>query len=80
MKFFNYFSIFKRMDSLIRRKATGTPAEFARRLNISESCLFRYLKEMKSVFNAPIVYSKAKCTYIYEAEFSLKIGFIQNLF
>ena len=60
------------MDSLIQRKATGGPDEFARKLNILRATLFRYISEMKGNFHAPISFCHARNSYHYEENFSLK--------
>lgn len=65
------------MDSLIQRKATGKPEEFARKLNISRATLFRYIDELKNDFEAPISYCCFRGSYHYNNNFSLRN---QNLF
>lgn len=57
----------KRIDDLIRTKATGNPDQLARRLGISRRCLFDYLQLMKDN-GAPIKYCPSRCSYFYEVE------------
>lgn len=54
------------IDSLIKRKATGSPASFAGKIGLSERQLYTYLKFMKEDLKAPIYYSKAYSSYTYE--------------
>lgn len=57
----------KRIDDLIRTKATGNPDQLARRLGISRRCLFDYLQLMKDN-GAPIKYCQTRGSYFYEVE------------
>ena len=63
---------FEKIDYLIAKKSTGSPSEFAKKLDISESTLYEYLNELK-VKGAPILYNKYKATYFYEEEGKFKI-------
>jgi len=56
MSFKNHFSKLQQADQLIRFKGTGTPKEFAERLQVSEPALYLLIEEMKS-FDFPIDYS-----------------------
>ena len=58
-----YIDRFKRIDQLIRLKATGTPKELAEKLHISEALLYLTLSEMKEL-GAPICYDKSSKTII----------------
>jgi len=69
------FQRIERMNGLIRRKATGTPAQFAQRLSISQSTLFNYLNILKDELNAPIAYCRYRKTYYYKSEGNIVIGF-----
>ncbi len=71
MTFFEQLTLLKRLDILIRRKATGTPAQLARRLDISRASVFRYINELKGV-GAPIQYCKSRESYYYEEHFELE--------
>lgn len=68
----------RRIDLLIRRRATGCPSEFASRLNITERQLYRYLKFLREFFDMPIHYSKYCCTYFYLEEGCLVLGWQKN--
>jgi len=73
MSLLKYIERLKRMDDLIRRKATGTPYEFAARLGIGKSVLMDELRELKEL-GAEITYCRDSQSYYYEREFILKIG------
>jgi hypothetical protein len=74
MSLLKYVGRFKKMDELIRRRATGSPDEFARKLEISKSMLMINLNELKQI-GAPLRYSFIDQTYFYSYECRLKIGF-----
>ena len=67
MPFSKYIMLIDRMDGLIRRKSTGSPREFADKLNVSRSMLMYYISEMKDL-GAPIKYSKYLGTYYYHID------------
>lgn len=72
MSLFKSIDRLRRMDDLIRRKATGTPNEFAEKLGLSPSQLFLVLKEMKEL-GTPIQYCTVRKSYYYEVEGRLVI-------
>ncbi|MFM7429715.1 MAG: hypothetical protein ACKO1F_07420 [Flammeovirgaceae bacterium] len=63
----------KSIDTMIRRQATGTSDEFARKLGISRSMLMENLREMKDL-GACICFCPHRRTYFYTSEFGLLIG------
>lgn len=65
-----YLAVVERMHELIRRKSTGSPNEFAQKMNLSRSMLMNYLKEMKEM-GAPVCYSYDRCSYYYETAVEL---------
>lgn len=71
----NYFERFRRIDSFIRRKSTGTPKQFARKLGVSERTLFNYLRIMK-LEGAKIEYSEFRRSYYYSIEGWFHIGYL----
>ncbi len=77
MSLLKYIERLKRMDDLIRRRATGCPDEFATKLGISKSQLYDELKEMKEL-GAPIEYCQTRKSYIYSAEARLTFTFHSN--
>ena len=57
---------FKQIDQLITTRSTGTPAEFAQKLDISESTLYEFLKVLKEL-DAPIEFESNINTYYYSS-------------
>ena len=53
-----------RIDQLIRIKGTGTPAQLAGKLGLSERSMYEYIRLMKE-FGAPVVYSRERQSYYY---------------
>lgn len=62
------------MDNCIRRKATGTPEEFASKIGISRIALLKYIRLLKEM-NAPIKYDASRKTYYYLFPCQLKMGY-----
>lgn len=56
------------MDHLIKHKSTGTPEEFAKKLNMSRSTYFDYLLYMREELTLVICYDRSNSTYYYEGE------------
>lgn len=71
----NFMKVIDRMNGLIRRAATGTPSQFAYRLNISESTLYNYLNILKYELNAPIAYCRYRKTYFYRIKGNVVLSF-----
>ena len=74
MDILKYFNQIQAMDNYIRRKATGTPEQFAKKMNLSRSALMEYIKLLKDL-NAPIEYDDYKRSYYYIFPCEFKIGF-----
>ncbi len=66
---------FQRIDRLMRMKATGTPNELARKLNVSPSTIYEYLLVMKNILKAPIAYCRVRKSYYYQKNGKLNFGF-----
>ncbi|MFP4621475.1 MAG: hypothetical protein ACLFM7_09205 [Bacteroidales bacterium] len=73
MAYFKYLERLQRIDRLIRMKNTGTPGEFATKLDISESHLYFCLKELKD-YGLPIAYSGINRTYYYLEDVQLRVN------
>lgn len=75
MQLFESIDRAQRMHQLIRSESTGTPCEFAERLDISRRQLYYLLEELKG-FGAQIMYSRVNNTFYYanNFEFMLTIG------
>ena len=63
------------IDQLIRHKNTGTPAEFAKKLDLSERQVRRYLDEMREM-GAEISYNSYLLSYEYIQPVKFQFGFI----
>lgn len=77
MSLLKYIERLKRMDDLIRRKATGCAEEFATKLHISKSQLFQDLKEMKEL-GAYVEYCPVRKSYYYRNDGRFVINFIME--
>jgi len=64
-----------RMHNLIRRKATGTPDELARRIGLSKSRLYQILSYLREEMHAPIIYNRYNCSYEYEFNTNFNLEF-----
>ncbi len=74
MKAFVQLERLKRMNRLIKEGKTGTPEEFAARLRISPSHLYRCIEDMKGL-GAPVNFSRSRQTYYYEYDFDIKVSY-----
>lgn len=77
MSLLKYIERLKRMDDLIRRKATGSVDEFAGKLGISRSQVSQDLLELRQL-GAPIKYCNYRKTYYYENDVSLIFDFVKG--
>jgi hypothetical protein len=69
-----YLNLLQQLDQFIRRKKTGSPPEFARKMGISERSLYEYLKVLKEL-GAPIRFSRQEHSYYYEVEGQFFVSF-----
>ena len=69
-----YLNLLQQLDQFIRRKKTGSPPEFARKMGISERSLYEYLKVLKEL-GAPIRFSRQEHSYYYEVEGQFYVSF-----
>jgi transcriptional antiterminator len=58
---------------LIEQKSTGTPADLAKKLAVSERMIYKYLDILKAEFNAPIDYCRKKQSYFFTEEGELDL-------
>lgn len=65
------------LDYLIRHRATGTPAQLAGKLQISERMLYDYISELQEI-GLPITYCRQLQSYIYTIQGSFKAGFVKD--
>ncbi len=64
-----------RLDHLIAHKSTGTPADCANKIGISERSLYDYLKILKEM-GAPVRFSRDRRTYYYSEGGHFHISFL----
>ena len=64
----------KQMHRLISNEITGTPIEFAQKIDCSRSQLYIIIESLKKD-NAPIKYSKSSQTFYYDGHFELIFEF-----
>jgi biotin operon repressor len=68
---------FYRIDTLIRTRNTGKPAQLAEILGVSEQTVYRYIRIMKS-WGAPILYSNLLGGYYYTEDVVFFCGFVKE--
>ncbi|MCP9235693.1 hypothetical protein [Lewinella sp. JB7] len=66
----------RRMHRLIKFKRTGTPEQFARKLGISRSLLYRLIGELKAM-DAPVYFCIDRQSYAYYESVELQLGFLR---
>ena len=64
-----------RLDHLISHKSTGTPADCAHKIGISERSLYDYLKILKEM-GAPVRFSRDRRTYFYTEGGHFHVSFL----
>jgi hypothetical protein len=67
-----------RLDNLITHKRTGSPADFAQKIGISERSLYDYLKLLKDM-GAPVKFSRHRRTFYYVTDGNFRIGFFWRI-
>jgi predicted DNA-binding transcriptional regulator YafY len=72
MQLFETIDRIYRIHQLIQREATGTPGEFAKRLDIRRRQLYNILVEFKD-YGAHIRYNRTKQTFYYANDFEVII-------
>jgi len=73
MKTLKQLERLRKAHKLIQQENTGTPAEFANRLFISERELYRILEYLKEV-DAMISFSRTANSYYYTDDFDLLVN------
>lgn len=64
----------KRVDFLIRHKATGNFRQCSRKLGISTATFYRLMEFIKEDLEAPVRYNSFRGTYEYEREGRIYFG------
>ena len=68
MQLFESIDRAQRIHRFVQNESTGTPSEFAERLQISKRQLYYHLEELKD-FGAQIMYNRAKGSFYYVNKF-----------
>ncbi|MEM9836775.1 MAG: hypothetical protein AAF828_09755 [Bacteroidota bacterium] len=68
----------ERMHRMIKFKRSGTPEQFAAKMDMSLSSLYGAIKELKEL-GAPIGYCKTRQCYHYTETVEFRIGFEKQL-
>ncbi|GAA4278043.1 hypothetical protein [Aquimarina mytili] len=69
--------LIERVDRLVRMQATGTPDDFAYKLGISKTKLYRIINVMKQL-GAPIEYDHNLQSFVYEKAVGFTVGFFDK--
>jgi len=72
MSLIKYVHRINRIDNLINLRATGTPKEFADKLSVRRSTLFKNLQELRELGLA-IKYSNCRRSYYYADDRRIRI-------
>jgi bacteriocin-like protein len=75
MNFLDQIERLNKVNTLIRSEKTGTPSEFAQKINCSRSQLYIIIDYLKS-HNAPIKYCKKREGFYYTNTFQFSV-FVQ---
>ncbi|WP_340075224.1 HTH domain-containing protein [Leptobacterium sp. I13] len=63
----------QQLHNLIKNGATGTPAELAKQMHISERMVYRLMDMLKDM-KAPIQYDRTNYTYTYINDFDMRVN------
>lgn len=74
MKTIKHVERLQHLHNLIQMECTGSPAQIARRLRISERTVY-YLVEQLRDYEAQIGYDRSRRTYYYKDDFVLEVNF-----
>lgn len=74
MKLLEQLERLRLMHKLIKEEETGSPDEFANKLNVGKRQLYNLMDDLK-LLGAPIRYNTISKTYYYETECKIKIDF-----
>ena len=65
-KFAKMHAVAWKINDCVARKSTGNAETFARKLNVNEATMYRYLRFLKEAYDAPIKYSTQIGSYVYD--------------
>ena len=72
MALFDLINRAERIHRLIRTESTGTPCEFAKKINLSRRQLYNLLEEFKD-YGAEIKYDRVKGSFYYVNDFCMEL-------
>ena len=72
MQLFDTIERLERIHKLIQREATGSPEEFAGRLNLKKRQLYNILEEFRD-YGACIKYNRMRATFYYDNDFEILV-------
>ncbi len=78
MNFIHQIEKIQKLNKLIEAEKTGTPKEFAQKLNTSKSKLYELLDDLKS-FGVEVKYNRKVKTFYYADSSKLDINFSLKL-
>jgi len=70
--------LLKRIHEGILTGATGSPVNFAKKLDISRSQLLKMMKFFREELDAPIDYSRPKSSYYYTEDCDFYFGIVRS--
>ncbi|MCF6349119.1 MAG: DNA-binding protein [Flavobacteriaceae bacterium] len=73
MKTLKQLERLRKAHKLIQQENTGTPEEFANRLNISRRQLYNMIEYFKEL-DAPLLYNRKTNTFYYSYDFDLLVN------
>lgn len=73
MKFLRDSERIERLVHLIQMQWHGTPADYAQKLEISESTFYRIIATLRDL-GAPIMYNQIDCCYLFTRPTEIKCG------
>ncbi|MFT7035989.1 MAG: hypothetical protein ACJA2S_004515 [Cyclobacteriaceae bacterium] len=73
MSVIKMISRIRRINDLIKRKATGSPEQFAKKLDLSESRLYEVLREFRQL-GLMIKFSHLSNSYYYEDDVEIEVS------
>ena len=77
MNLTKYLERFERLHRMIGKRATGSPAELAEKLDLSKRAVFEYIRVMREM-GAPISFCHIRQTYYYERSVRFSMGFWES--
>ncbi|MBK5209683.1 MAG: HTH domain-containing protein [Flavobacteriaceae bacterium] len=73
MKTLKQLERLRKAHKLIQQEKTGSPSEFANKLDVSERQVYKIIDYLKEI-DAPIIYNRKIKTYYYTTSFDLLVN------